>query len=556
MKSSFAPPRRFAVRISRGIVARGVLALLTLAAASITVIQAAAAQQPFYHNASPKKQGQPPNSPSIFIDLKGAPPANTIDGANDRFDARAAAAVYAMAAMDPDAQPFNSDGYGVVILSMFALQDYFAIPTADNHRDRAIASLRNQVAGKTGTDGDYDFLLNLYIPLLYKYYDGLGSIDDKPPVREHIVNDLLNVRGPLTKHESDHIHNAFAFVPETENHLFLIETARYLTNQLLYQRTHDRQFDNRRNGDGSDPPATVVWILNALQGVLKNDFVEYNARSYQDEIMKAALNLASYAYDDDVRLAAGMVLDYISAKIAVSSNDLRREPPFRRRNEVQNWGPFKTNDLVLRSPLLVSNIYPDIDPKQVYSPDPQGTWYAILAGNTQLLNGSALAVGPGNFSLAMVTAGLHDYRVPAPILDLFVSNSSRRFYQRFHHEHVIQDTELRDTADELYAASPSFLISAGGHPTNSAYKPVVLTGILDSPIGGDADRGLAMPTTFMPTAPFGPVELTLDRYIQIGLLSGGSGSDKYNMCVAPNFACGCSIYLPPQFDPDKTSERP
>jgi hypothetical protein len=237
----------------------------------------------------------------------------------------------------------------------------------------------------------------------------------------------------------------------------------------------------------------------------------------------------------------------------VSSNDLRREPPFRRRNEVQHWGPFKTNELVLRSPLLVPSTYDDdVDPTQLYSPDPQGTWYAMLAGNTQLLlNGSAVTTGPGNFALAMVTAGLHDYRVPAPILDLFVNNTSRRFYQRFHHGHIIRDTNSQDSADELYAASPSFLITAGGHPTECAYRPVVLG--QDSPICPDpTDLGLAMPTTFMPTASGGPVELTLDRYIQIGLLSGGSGPDKHNMCVAPDFACGCSIYLPPQFDPDKT----
>jgi hypothetical protein len=301
MKSLFVLPRRCPVRTSRGAFAKGALAVFTLAAALMTAMQPAAAQQPLYHNPSPKRQGQPPGLPSkIFIDLSGAPPATTIDEANDRFDARAAAAIYAMAAMDPDAQPFNSDDYGVVILSMFALQDYF--PNGDDRRNRAIASLQRQVAGTTGTGKDYDFLLNLYIPLLYKYYDDLA------PVREHIINDLLNVRGPLTSHESEFLFNRMAgvFIPETENHLFLIETARYLTNQLLYQRTHDRQFDNRRNGDGNDPQATAVWILNALQGVLKSDFVEYNGRSYQDQIMKAVLNLASYAYDDDVRLAARM----------------------------------------------------------------------------------------------------------------------------------------------------------------------------------------------------------------------------------------------------------
>jgi hypothetical protein len=37
-------------------------------------------------------------------------------------------------------------------------------------------------------------------------------------------------------------------IGETENHILMILTARYLTNQLLYQRDHDWNEDNRRNG--------------------------------------------------------------------------------------------------------------------------------------------------------------------------------------------------------------------------------------------------------------------------------------------------------------------
>ena len=67
--------------------------------------------------------------------------------------------------------------------------------------------------------------------------------------------------------------------------------------------------------------------------ILRDDFSEYNAKPYQSESRFALLNLCTYAYEDEVRLAARMVLDYISAHIAVSSCDLRRLVPFRRRNE-------------------------------------------------------------------------------------------------------------------------------------------------------------------------------------------------------------------------------
>jgi hypothetical protein len=61
-----------------------------------------------------------------------------------------------------------------------------------------------------------------------------------------------------------------------------------------------------------------------LRNYLRDDFAEYNAKPYQSETRYALLNLCSYAYDAEVRLGARMVLDYISAHIAVSSNDLRR----------------------------------------------------------------------------------------------------------------------------------------------------------------------------------------------------------------------------------------
>ena len=376
-------------------------------------------------------------------------------------------------------------------------------------------------------------VLNFYIPVVYKYYNDLPD-----NVREHIINVLLSVRGPLTGHESEYIAIPIVgtYIPETENHLFLIETARYLTNQILYQRTHDPQYDNRRNGSGMDPPATAVWLLYSLQAILQHDFAEYNARPYQDNIMLALLNLESYAYDYDVRLAARMALDYISAKVAVSSNDLRRAPPFRRRNEDEHWGPTIPGGF-LRSPLLIPHDYPDL-PGKPFEPDVQGTWYSMLAGNTGLLpNSRAPRAGAGGFALAMLFAGVHDYRVPDLILDLFVSQTHRRFYQRFQHSHTDRDVGRSTTVDEIYVGSPSYLITAGGHPTGYCYTPVI-AGI---PEGGDwIDLGSAMPTTFMPTGS----GLTLESMIQFGHYTNdviNNDPVKYHMGVALDFACGAGV---------------
>ena len=137
--------------------------------------------------------------------------------------------------------------------------------------------------------------------------------------------------------------------------------------------------------------------------------------------MAALLNLATYAYDDRVRLDARMVLDYLSAKVAVSSCDLRRAPPFRRRNELQHYGPVFQAEGGSFLGLPLDNYFNDTDTSTLYEADPQTGFYAVLAGNTATF-GSAM---DPHFATEMMQAGLSDYRVPPSILDLFVNGLHR-----------------------------------------------------------------------------------------------------------------------------------
>ena len=123
-------------------------------------------------------------------------------------------------------------------------------------------------------------------------------------VFHHILNDLLNKRGPLDMGD----HSLFGTVSESENHINMIESARYLTNDLLFRSTNDPQFDNTKNAaivivdsepeqlpSGATPgrPITVTmrdYWLRRLHHILQTDFVEYNARPYQDYTMYAIQN--------------------------------------------------------------------------------------------------------------------------------------------------------------------------------------------------------------------------------------------------------------------------
>jgi hypothetical protein len=434
------------------------------------------------------------------VSLKDVPPATSVADAKAKFDRRTAAAVLYHACRPlPPTMYRNEQDFGAIILAKLAYPDYFQsdrLPGRDEPvRQEAIEALRRQQVGSragTRTDsfpvrtGEYDVNLTWLVSVIYKYYHVLPR-----DVQDHIIDNLLNQRGPFDPGDTRPFSPLP--VPETENHLMMIESARYLTNQLLHRRTGDPRYDNARNGmDG--------WMLKHLQNFLKNDFIEYNARPYQDYTMSALLNLYSYTSAHSpsasrVKTAARMVLDYLMAKVAVSSNDSRRSVTYRRKASYNTPG------------FIDGHI------------DPQNAFSMAFAGTTDMVGTGTL---PGNFAWEMQWAGLSEYRVPDAVLDLMVNRPHRVFFQRFHHH---------ATADEIYAGSPSYLISSGGRHAKPAYS---VLGVLHS----DDDIGLAVPTTFMPTGQF----TTRDDLIRFD----GARADarRSNLGVAEDFACGLNPVVP------------
>ena len=244
------------------------------------------------------------------------------------------------------------------------------------------------------------------------------------------------------------------------------------------------------------------YWLQRIQGFLQTDFIEYNARPYQGYSLRALQNLYSYAQDPSVKTAARMVLDYVSIKVATSSSDGRRAVPYRRKAE------YNTSALI------------------GFRADPQSARMLVLAGNLDMLQESPrhAAFGPWYGQDDMQLAIESDYRIPDHILEAMFDSDHRTFYQGFHHY-----------ADELYAASPSYLLSAGGHYATSAYKAAGI-------FGKDDDIGMALPTTVMPTGLF------ISRDALIRFDGVGDNTRRSNMCVAPNFACGVNPNLQAALD--------
>lgn len=354
----------------------------------------------------------------------------------------------------------------------------------------SIMAPTTKVLGKVGTDfdgvlgickqkGDYDFKLTGLIPIVY---EGIKRGVFSTAAYQKILGTLLTETG--NEHQTRVRLGVCVKLPETENHILMIESARYLTNQLW--ATHypnNPRFDNEKNGFNS-------WWLKHLQQFLKRDFEEFNSRPYQGHSVKPLLNLINYAKDERVVKAATMVLDYLSAKFAVQSSRLRRYAPICRQHVYsKNTSVLQGDHLTSFFAMMTGNIdiYQYNDPK----------WHLTYAPKTALM------------------AGLTNYRPPVVVMDMII-----------HHDQVLEQRVHHDGVESYYN-HPKFLITAGGKYLNR----------FD---GGMGKRdGWAYPTTVMPQR---GGDLQREQLLRID----GSYREKYrnNMCHYKNFACGMNIRLP------------
>lgn len=300
-------------------------------------------------------------------------------------------------------------------------------------------------------------------------------------------------------------------VPETENHRLMIESTRYLNNQLLRE---DLQGDSGRLDYLNEAQQDVHdWLLKRMRDILRNDFIEYHARPYQRESVAALCNLYDFAEDQEVSDGARILLEFAFAKFAVGSNQGRRLVPYRR-----HMGDLKDHVLDGENVMFTGQ-----------AADHQEALGLLYTGQTQQLNnGYAPAVFP---SEAAVPA--FSWFTPSPVvLDLAIDKTTP-YLQRFRHDGM-----------EAYASGKGYLITAGGVVSSPAYT---IGGI-----GNAEDMGAAVPTTLM--FPSGIGKATWLSFLQFqGMYKTISGHLKDdpktsfdgNTCVTKGFACGVNLYVPP-----------
>ena len=128
----------------------------------------------------------------------------------------------------------------------------------------------------------------------------------RPTFTTMFLYDLLNKKGPPNSNDRQ-INIAGIGGSETENHILNITVGQYLTNQLMLADTQDNNYNNATNGMNT-------FMADFLHNLLTNDFLEYNARPYQDYAITAIQYLYSFAADANDAPSGGSIVSRRKAR--------------------------------------------------------------------------------------------------------------------------------------------------------------------------------------------------------------------------------------------------
>jgi hypothetical protein len=313
-------------------------------------------------------------------------------------------------------------------------------------------------------------------------------------------------------------------VPESENHLLMINSSKYLKNQLLIAERGKVAAKDYVD----DQVHLKKWLLTTFQEVMKKDFIEYNSRPYHRLSNGAIHNLADFSEDPEVKTGARLVLDYAFAKFAVASHQGRRYGPFRRlRGALAGVIDVDSPTLTADERANRRNGIFDL----VSGSDYQLALGLAYAGQVQALTGGRISFGAAGQAIHAVTS---EYRPPDFVVDLAI-RKELPVYQRFNHH-----------TQEVYSSGTSYLISGGGVTSEQAYSGSGLESIDQLFSDSAGDRGAALPTVLFLQ---GPQASALQEFLRLD----GEQPDydeefrsyDHNLCVFGGFACGLNMVIPP-----------
>ncbi|GEM_PF-2397602 len=257
----------------------------------------------------------------------------------------------------------------------------------------------------------------------------------------HLIKSVSRTWGQTPKAYFDVV---FVSVPETENHLFMTESSRYLTNQLIWENGRGLpqltalRDSLVRTGVVIDNSQGMLkrLLLKVMQQAMRKGFFEFNAQIYQRFTIHALDNLFTFAGDSTVTAGAGCLLDYLSAVFAFQSFDAIRYGPYRRSSEAYDDSSLIDRDAACSFFGAQSGAY-------AWDPvSPRGLWR-----NQE-----------PHASMALYSVVLK-YRVPDPIL-AYMRDRPAEYRAEIRSAYAGNGSRARPT--EVYYGSRNFLLSAGG----------------------------------------------------------------------------------------------
>jgi hypothetical protein len=330
----------------------------------------------------------------------------------------------------------------LVIFSSFLAKDLgLCDPQIESQTQKSNKILQEWLpAGTAGTrhilhpTGDYDFSLVTLTAILYRFKGREDIL--YPETRKHLEEVMLNVEGGDMRLSAP---NTFWLIGETENHVLMTESSRYLKNRHMQSLgREDFKYDNYQNG-------MEEKILRLLISLKEGGLTEFNSRPYIGYTLGALHNLADYG-SCEVKKEATELLDYVYGGSALGSLwsfkadgvNVQEYPPFQRKLS-------RAKETSLTSSYVISFLKPLLAKE------------GIDFSKEDLLGGLS-----GSLTHSLRAAGSL-YHLPQSVVNLILKKNS--YFAQLGHG--------VDGSPEIYYAGSGFLLSAGGvHRSSSLKNPL------------------------------------------------------------------------------------
>ena len=193
--------------------------------------------------------------------------------------------------------------------------------------------------GKSGTNwlmnpnGDYDFSEIVLVNILYLF--GQDTAILYPESEKRLLNVLLTEKKPKPFPKTP---NSLCLLRETENHILMKETVRYLRRAWIFKKS---LYQSRR--EEKQLIFLENWMIHHLKELKAYGLWEYNSIPYLAYTIVPLLTLEAHAPELKIRLLAGEILDKLNYFYALGSLDFKRVVPFRRQLTKFGWSELSAD---------------------------------------------------------------------------------------------------------------------------------------------------------------------------------------------------------------------